>query len=417
MYKSIELPLNKSILNRYLVLSYLYGNLPNLKFDESTPDDVTLLYDILKKNIPEYNNCKNAGTVFRFILAVAALFDKQRIIAGSERMNLRPCKDLVDSLTQLGAKIEYIDEEGFPPVKIISPIPTDSNNYPNTISIKSDVSSQFVSAIMMIAPALKHELNIKLEGNIASLPYIIMTSKVMTALGLTNVINDDIITILPQKENLLLNDFHVERDWSAVAFWVTILSAHEEGRIELKELSTNSIQGDKIVLDYLQYFGINYSEENGSIVLSKSKKTPLSKSRELPKNNPPNHLTISLKDTPDLFPPLAVAFALNNIEVILFGLENLKWKESDRVTAVIENLKKLSYNIEQLSHNNIAIHKSSVDITNIKDNIILNTHDDHRIAMAFAIFEKLNQNIKIDNWECVGKSYPGFKYEWLKCWR
>ena len=399
--KSIELPLNKSILNRYLVLKYLYDALPSTNFDNNIPEDTILLYNILKEDIPEYCNCDNAGTVLRFVMAIAAVSGKNVWIGGSKRMHTRPCKDLVDALRQLGAKIEYIIDEGCPPVETFNTINT--NNYPRTITCNTDTSSQFVSAIMMIAPRFSNGLRIELVGQNVSFPYIEMTSKMMNAAGLVNVIEDNIISIAPRTEDFAFGNIMFERDWSAAAFWITILSGLDEGRIALNGLTTNSIQGDKAILDYLPYLGIDYTEENGSIILSKSKEKLHQSSKQL--------LNINLINTPDLFPPLAVAFALSNIDVHYSGLDNLIHKESNRIEAVLENLELLSYKTDKISDSEIIIFGSDNDISEINSAITINTHKDHRIAMAFAIFEYLNKNIRIDDRNCVKKSYPAFFFE------
>ena len=399
--KSIELPLNKSILNRYLVLKYLYDVLPSTNFDNNIPEDTILLYNILKEDIPEYCNCDNAGTVLRFVMAIAAVSGKSVWIGGSKRMHSRPCKDLVDALRQLGAKIEYIIDEGFPPVETFAPI--NKNQYPQTITCKSDTSSQFITAIMMIAPLLPKGLKIIFEGRNVSFPYIMMTSEMMNAAGLANVVDENTITIAPRENDFVLKEIVFEKDWSAAAFWITILSGLDEGRIALNGLTTNSIQGDKAVLDYLPYLGIDYTEENGSIILSKSKDKLHQSSKQL--------LNINLINTPDLFPPLAVAFALSNIDVRYSGLDNLIHKESNRIEAVLEDLELLSYKTDKISDSEIIIFGSDNDISAIDSAITINTHKDHRIAMAFAIFEYLNKNIRIDDRNCVRKSYPAFFFE------
>ncbi|MDR2083836.1 MAG: hypothetical protein LBP67_02430 [Bacteroidales bacterium] len=401
--ESIDLPINKSILNRYLILKYLYDDLSNVSLDSGTPDDSILLYNILKEDIPDFCNCMNAGTVFRFILAVSSLSGKSRIIDGSERMRERPCKDLVDSLELLGAKIEYLDKVGYPPVRIISPI--NLNNYPETIFVKSDISSQFVSAIMMIAPLLPLGLNIELCEQNVSHSYIVMTSEIMNNVGLKTVFNDNLIYVLSQTDKVMFDDFIFEKDWSAAAFWVTILSAFEKGSVELKGLTTKSVQGDKVILDYLHYLNIDYIENDNSIILSKSGIRIIEK--------PDKVVKIDLKNSPDLFPPLAVAFALSDVEVHFTGLNNLIWKESNRIVSVLDNLKLLSYDVVQLSDDDVIIYRSINDISNINKKIMIKTHDDHRIAMAFAVFEYLNDNIEIDNMDCVTKSYPGFSVGFL----
>ncbi|MDL2240083.1 hypothetical protein LJC69_00490 [Bacteroidales bacterium OttesenSCG-928-K22] len=394
---SIELPVCKSIINRFLVLKYLYHNLEDIIIDENMADDCILLYNILKENIPQYCNCKNAGTVFRFILAVSALENTQRIISGSNRMYQRSCKDLVDALRKLGAEIEYMEKDGYPPIKIISPV--DKINYPKDIAINSKVSSQFISAIMMIAPMLTDGLTINLGRDNVSYSYIEMTSRTMNIIGLKNVIKNNFIYIQAVHENINFKDFPFERDWSSAAFWVTILSAYEKGEVIFEDLKIDSMQGDEKLLDYLPLLNIDYKVKDNSIILFKN----------AVKNNDQNEIiNINLKDQPDLFPALAVAFTINNIPIKINGLAHTRWKESDRLYVVIENLKLLNYNVEVISEDEILINKCDNHISNIKEKVFINSYNDHRIAMSFAIFEHLNNNIIITDKESARKSYPDF---------
>ncbi|MGI6719102.1 MAG: hypothetical protein ACOX4D_08245 [Bacteroidales bacterium] len=396
----VNLPLNKSIFNRYLILSYLYNhkNLPIVK--EDYPDDIKLLNQILIDDIPEICDCDNAGTALRFLLSVVSIQKENTILTGNSRMMLRPIDGLVNALEELGAKIEFIKNTNYPPIKVLKTISLkDINNIPNSIKINDTKSSQFVSSIMMIAPKFNKEFVIDFNDNIGSFEYIKMTSKLMNSIGLKNKITKNKIRILPIKNPLNFDEKLIENDWSAASFFYTILLAYKQGNITLENLNKNSIQGDKAIMDIMLNFGIKSIQSGNNIIISKDEKTILK-----------DVIKIDVSNCPDLAPPIAVSSVISNIETYIYGIENLKYKESDRIFSICNNIKKLNFKVEK-KDNFIHIYKNeNKNVWNeLKEkNIIIETENDHRIAMAFAVFENLFENIKLDDKKCVSKSFPNF---------
>lgn len=396
----VKLPLNKSIFNRYLILSYLYNhkNLPIVK--EDYPDDIKLLNQILIDDIPEICDCDNAGTALRFLLSVVSIQKENTILTGNSRMMLRPIDGLVNALEELGAKIEFIKNTNYPPIKVLKTISLkDINNIPNSIKINDTKSSQFVSSIMMIAPKFNKEFVIDFNDNIGSFEYIKMTSKLMNSIGLKNKITKNKIRILPIKNPLNFDEKLIENDWSAASFFYTILLAYKQGNITLENLNKNSIQGDKAIMDIMLNFGIKSIQSGNNIIISKDEKTILK-----------DVIKIDVSNCPDLAPPIAVSSVISNIETYIYGIENLKYKESDRIFSICNNIKKLNFKVEK-KDNFIHIYKNeNKNVWNeLKEkNIIIETENDHRIAMAFAVFENLFENIKLDDKKCVSKSFPNF---------
>lgn len=396
----VNLPPNKSIFNRYLILSYLYNNkkLPIVK--DYYPDDITLLNKLLKNEIPDVCNCDNAGTVLRFLLSVVSIQKENTILTGSNRMMLRPIDGLVNALTTLGAKIEYLGNKNYPPIKVIKTIDlNNTNNIPNKIKIRDTKSSQFISSLMMISPKFNKEITIEFENNIGSFEYINMTSKLMNAIGLNNNITNNKVTILPIQENIIFNEKLIENDWSAASFFYTILLAYKNGEITFIDLHKDSIQGDKAIINIMHNFGIKTIQNNNNITIKKENNYLIEKT-----------IKVDISNCPDLAPPIAVASIISNVETYIYGIENLKYKESNRILSICNNIKKLNFDVE-VSNNFIHIfkNKDKYIFDKLKEKeITIETENDHRIAMAFAIFEKEFENIKLDNKSCVSKSFPNF---------
>ncbi|MCK9301755.1 MAG: hypothetical protein PHU62_02300 [Bacteroidales bacterium] len=389
--KEVEVPLNKSIFNRLLILNYLYGN-EKLMLPTNAPDDVVLLYGLLQENIPEVCYCDNAGSVLRFILSVAALQNKGTLITGSSRMKQRPVKELVTMLKNLGSEIEYTENQGFPPVIIKKRLNLDKR----ILDIGATASSQFISSLMMIGGKLSNGLTINMKCKPPSYTYICMTASMMNKIGLPTSVTENQITVSHADEKIDIKNIDLEYDWSAAAFWYALLSCYNEGKIKIKNLYLSNLQGDCIISSYMKNYNIVTTAVEDGIIIEKKATGPKA-----------NNLWFNLIDTPDLAPAIAVAAAINNITTTLCGLENLKWKESDRFKLIISNLNSLGYKVEATSDNMITVYQNKNDLDKI-ENLTIITGNDHRIAMAFSIFEKINRNIKLDNYDCVSKSYPDF---------
>lgn len=384
---SIDLPTSKSISNRALILNALLKNKIRL-IDLSLADDTQLMSKALLSNGNTFQ-VYNAGTCMRFLTAYFSIFPKSNTtLICDERMKERPIKDLVNSLVSLGAEIEYIENVGFPPIKIIG-----KSLIGKLIHIDASKSSQFVTALMLIAPFVKNGLKIQLNGSIASFQYIKMTSLLMNQFGLTCVVSNNLIVINEFSNTSNINEYVIEKDWSAAAFWYLIVCINPTLNITLNKLPLNSIQGDNITAQYFAKLGVSSIQNKDGI--------------EIFKENPTNeNLNFDLINCIDLAPALSVACAVLNINTNITGLENLKIKESNRLIAIVDELNKLGYNIERFN-DSIKIVKIFNPIDYSKS-ITINTYNDHRIAMAFAPLAMLFENLKMNDIAVVSKSYPTF---------
>jgi 3-phosphoshikimate 1-carboxyvinyltransferase len=321
IHLEIKLPASKSISNRALILdalAYSPYEIENL----AICDDTTVLVEALDSNSTSFD-IGAAGTSMRFLTAFLSKTVGEWIITGSERMKQRPIKLLVDALNQLGARIEYIENEGFPPLRIFG-----SALMGGEIKLKGNVSSQYISALMMIAPNMQNGLKITLEGKIISKPYIQMTMRMMEEYGVDVDFTDNIISIEPQEYQPV--PYKVESDWSAASYWYQILSLVNAGGIYLKGLFENSYQGDSKVAELYEQLGVKTSFLDGGALLS-------------PTGNFTSKMEYDFTDQPDLTQTLAVTCCLKGIPFNFSGLESLKIKETDRIAALINELGKLGF--------------------------------------------------------------------------
>ncbi len=382
----IQLPASKSISNRALILNALLNNKIILN-ELSLSDDTQLMLSVLSNENHEVN-LDNAGTCMRFLTAYFACKANKNIsLLCSERMMQRPIKELVDALRNLGANINYLSNENFPPLKI-----NGKKLKGNSINIDASESSQYITALMLIAPFIENGIFIHLTGNIASFDYIKMTALLMNELGLSVSITNDSIIIKPYLDEPIVSDFTIEKDWSSAAFWYLIAALNPELSIHLIHLSKTSIQGDHIIFKVFEKLGISTSETMDGLVIFKEKITE-------------NFLEFDLINAIDLAPALCVACAALNINATISGLQNLKIKESNRLLAIVTELNKFGFAVSN-SDDKIMIRQTN----NIDYNqpILINTYRDHRIAMAFAPLAMLFNQLKIDDTKSVSKSYPHF---------
>ncbi len=380
----IKITGSKSESNRLLILQALY---PNINIENlSNSDDTKTLQQALKKTNGEVN-IHHAGTAMRFLTAYfSSLAGANVILTGSERMQQRPIKILVDALKQLGAEIEYLGEEGFPPLKIIG-----KNITKNQVEIEANVSSQFISALMLIGSNLPNGLNIQLKGEITSIPYIEMTLQLLQKVGMAGVFSENLITI-PSTLHLDKQTIYVESDWSSASYYFSAVSLHKNLTVTLSNYFRDSLQGDSAVVDIYKELGVEtkFNSAENSITLSKNNK-PL-----------PKKIELDLNKTPDIAQTIAVTCFGLKIECILKGLHTLKIKETDRLQALKTELTKLGGKIS-ITSNSLYLETSEV----IEKNIAIDTYQDHRMAMAFAPLAFLTP-ISINNAEVVTKSYPTF---------
>ncbi|HEY5498974.1 MAG TPA: 3-phosphoshikimate 1-carboxyvinyltransferase [Bacteroidales bacterium] len=378
----ISLPASKSISNRALILdalSYSPYDIENL----ADCDDTNVLVSALDSNSTTFD-IGAAGTTMRFLTAFLSKTVGEWVITGSERMKQRPIKLLVDALNGLGARIEYLENDGYPPLKIVG-----SALVGGEIHLKGNVSSQYISALMMIAPCMLKGLKIVLEGKIISRPYINMTMQMMDEYGIDVDFLGNVIQIEPQEYQPI--PYKVESDWSAASYWYEILSLVGKGGVFLKGLGENSYQGDSKVADLFEQLGVKTSYMEDGVLLS-------------PNGELTTRMEYDFTDEPDLTQTFAVTCCLKGIPFKFSGLETLKIKETDRIAALINELAKLGYVVYEPAESQLAWDGERCEPAST---ISIATYHDHRMAMAFAP-AALVTPIIVENPQVVTKSYPGF---------
>ena len=386
----IQITGSKSESNRLLILQKLFGNIEIKNISNS--QDTNLLQKALNSD-EKTIDIHHAGTAMRFLTSFFAVQEGvEKILTGSERMKQRPIKPLVEALKELGADIEYLENEGFPPLKIKG-----KKLEKNFVEIPADISSQFITSLILVGGKLENGLTIKLLGKITSKPYIEMTLKLLSEIsGKSITLKDKTIQIPNIKTQKTA--FTVESDWSSASYFYSF-SALNRQKITLKNFNKNSLQGDsKITEIYSQFFGIDtiFNENQQEITLIPKKNFSL-----------PQSIQLNMNDCPDIAQTVCVTAAALKIPFEIGGLATLKIKETDRLSALQNELKKIGCGTE-ITDSSIK----SVLYTNPQKNISIVTYGDHRMAMAFAPYS-LIQEIEIQNPEVVEKSFPDF-WEFVK---
>ncbi len=385
---TIQLPASKSISNRVLIIHALcHGENSLLNLSEC--DDTNVMIQALSK-MPDEINIQAAGTAMRFLTAYLSIQDGTHVITGTERMQHRPIEILVEALRSLGAHIDYMKKEGFPPLRIEG---QSEGNWKDVIQLPGNVSSQYVSALMMIAPYLPKGLTIKLTGNVVSRPYIQLTLEIMREHGAkAEWIGENLITIAPHPYQDI--PYIVENDWSAASYWYEIaaLASSSETEIVLPQLYKHSYQGDSEVIWIFEQLGI-YTSFNPDNSISIKRFQPS-----------PTHFEYDFVNQPDLAQTLVVTCAMLNIPFYFTGLQSLKIKETDRITALIHEMKKLGYVLKEES-GSILFWEGERCEASLEP---IDTYEDHRMAMAFAPASLIVPNLQINHPEVVSKSYPRY---------
>ncbi len=387
---SIKITGSKSETNRLLLLQALY---PNLVLDNtSNSDDSEVMLKALQNSQLLTPNSQlidvhHAGTAMRFLTAYFSIQEeKEVVLTGSSRMKERPIKILVDALNQLGAEISYEENEGFPPIRIKGKKLTQ-----NKVSLPANVSSQYISALLLIAPKLENGLELTLEGEITSVPYIKMTLALLNEIGVKTSFVGNKISVKPQF-TIHNSQFTIESDWSSASYWYSIVALSEIGtQISLSSYKKNSLQGDSALANIYQDFGVEtvFNEDN-SITISKTKNHQLS------------IVNYELNNCPDIAQTITVTCFGLGIGCDLTGLHTLKIKETDRLEALKIELTKLGATIS-VTNESLTLVASN----HINENIAIDTYQDHRMAMAFAPLA-LKISLTINQAEVVSKSYPDF---------
>ena len=384
IYGSIDLESSKSISNRLLIIKEFCKTKFDIK-NLSDAKDTKILSKILKEfNTQKKINCEDAGTALRFVVACLATKNGNWIVSGSKRMHKRPIKPLVDCLVNLGASINYLEKEGFPPLEIRG-----NKLVGGKLSITGDVSSQFISALLMIAPTIEGGLTLEITSKVLSKPYIDMTLDLMSEFGIESSLGNNLIKV--KQQSYLGKKISVENDWSGASFWYSFVALSKNANIEIPFLKKKSLQGDSIVSNVYSKLGVNTEFKENSILLTK-------------KNVVEKALELDLSNYPDLGLPIIVTCAGLGIKANLKGLESLKIKESNRLECIKKELEKFNV-ISSISNSSIEIEKNQ-KIVNPKS--IIECHNDHRIAMSIAPLCMKVDYVKFDDKEVVKKSYPKF---------
>ena len=381
---SVKLPASKSICNRALILnalSYSPYDIQNL----SDCDDTEVMVKALNSNERDFD-IKAAGTTMRFLTAFLSKVVGEWTITGTERMKNRPIKILVDALNALGAKIEYMEKEGYPPLRIFG-----SALQGGEISLAGGVSSQYISALLMIAPLMENGLTLHLEGNIISKPYINLTLQLMAQYGVKAEWNGSTIKVRPQEYNPI--PFTVESDWSAASYWYAMMALSRNAEIELLGLFKNSLQGDSAGAKLFAQLGVGTTFTERGVLLRRN-------------GNSVKKLNYNFVNEPDLAQTFVVACVLMNTPFRFTGLQSLKIKETDRIEALKTELRKLGY---LLTDSNDSILEWNGERCEPEEHPVIATYEDHRMAMAFAPAALVRpEGIEIADPEVVSKSYPHF---------
>lgn len=381
---SVQLPASKSICNRALILnalSYSPYEIQNL----SDCDDTDVMVKALNSNDSHFD-VKAAGTAMRFLTASLSKVVGEWTITGTERMKNRPIRILVDALNAVGAKIEYLEKEGFPPLRIMG-----SALQGGEISLDGGVSSQYISALLMIAPLMEKGLTLLLQGKVISKPYIHLTLQLMKQYGVESEWVGSTIKVAPQSYRPL--PYTVESDWSAASYWYEMMALSQQAEIELKGLFKESLQGDAAGAKLFAQLGVATDYKAGGVVLRKN-------------GNVCQKLIYDFVNEPDLAQTFVTTCAFMNIPFRFTGLQSLKIKETDRIEALKCELRKLGY---VLTDTNGSILEWNGERCEPEAHPVITTYEDHRMAMAFAPASLVSkEGIEIAHPEVVSKSYPHF---------
>jgi 3-phosphoshikimate 1-carboxyvinyltransferase len=401
----IKITGSKSETNRLLLLQALY---PNISLENtSNSDDSEVMSSALSTNNQQLTTANqiidihHAGTAMRFLTAYFASQENRIVtLTGSSRMKERPIKILVEALQQLGAKIDYLENEGFPPIKI-----TGQKLINNKVSLPANVSSQYISALLLIAPKLQNGLELTLIGEITSVPYIKMTLNLLQEIGVETAFIGNIISVKPNTQNAIPKTQTVESDWSSASYFYSIIALSEVGsQITLSSYKQSSLQGDSALVEIYKKLGVETQFDENKMTLVKQLNFKLYPSV----SEQAQTLNLDLNNTPDIAQTIVVTCLGLGIGCHLTGLHTLKIKETDRLEALKTELSKLGASI---SVTNESLTLAPSNKLNPNQNIV--TYNDHRMAMAFAPLA-LKTNINIENAEVVSKSYPDFWNDLIK---
>jgi len=388
---SIKLTSSKSESNRALIIKALCKENFEIKNIATAHDTKTLqkVLGSINAGDKEIIDVGPAGTVMRFLTAYLAAVPGEYSISGTDRMHERPIGILVDALRQLGADITYTETEGFPPLKIHGKILKGG-----TVEVDGSVSSQFISALLLIVPELQNGLVIKFNGRVTSRPYINMTLKMLEEFRVYGHWHDNMISVSKQNYHIKSDEgyaYHVEGDWSSASYWYAFAALADEVDFTIKGLKYPSLQGDAIIADLFTFFGVKTEYTDDGVHLSKIKVKD-------------EHFGFDFSDCPDVAQTAAVVVAALEIPSLFNGLYTLSIKETDRIKALKNELKKIGVDVAILNESSIKIIPTNL----VRSEVHIKTYDDHRMAMAFSALAMKFDSVIIEHPEVVRKSYPEF---------
>ncbi|MGM5468694.1 3-phosphoshikimate 1-carboxyvinyltransferase [Flavobacteriaceae bacterium LMO-SS05] len=382
---SITITGSKSESNRLLLLQALYPGI-SIKNCSNSDDSEVMNHALHTKS--DRIDIHHAGTAMRFLTAYFATQEgREVILTGSQRMKERPIQILVEALSQLGADITYLETQGCPPLKIIGQKLTTSK-----VTLKANVSSQYISALLLIASKLENGLELTLDGDITSIPYIKMTLSLLDKIGVESSFVGQVITVKPTTHNPKPITLVVESDWSSASYFYSMVALSELGtEITLSSYQQNSLQGDSVLAELYTCFGVETSYNSNKISIRKTSSI-----------NQQTPIEFDLSNAPDIAQTIAVTCLGLGLECHLIGLHTLKIKETDRLEALKAEIEKFGAQVEITDR---SLHV--LPINQLKNNPTIATYNDHRMAMAFAPLA-LKTNFKIEDANVVSKSYPSF---------
>ncbi|MBB6126058.1 3-phosphoshikimate 1-carboxyvinyltransferase [Mucilaginibacter lappiensis] len=405
---TVHLTGSKSECNRALVIEALSNGKVKVE-NISDAADAVLLADILRSSESEVLSLESkvlsqkskdldlgtqdsrlvnigpAGTAMRFLTAYFAIQDNEVILTGSQRMKERPIGILVDALRELGAHIDYEEKEGYPPIKLKGSFGQQTSK----ISIKGNISSQYITALLLIAARLPFGLELHIEGELTSRPYVEMTLAMLDTAGIQHQWLDNVISITNQE--FTTTSIHVEPDWSAASYWYAIAALADQADLFLTGLTPYSLQGDSVITEIMANFGITSQFKDSGVHLTKEAKPIVRK-------------IFDLKECPDLAQTIIVVCAILGHEATFTGLETLKIKETDRILALQIELAKMGVKLIEKGQ----VYKLDCSEKFIPERVFINTYHDHRMAMAFAPLALIIPQLEFENGPVVDKSYPAF---------
>lgn len=378
-----KLSSSKSISNRALILKALSGNQSTVSNLSDARD--TVLMTNLVGSTDKIIDVMDAGTTMRFLTAYFTLTNQNKILTGTARMKERPIGILVDALRTLGAQISYLEKEGFPPIETKG----FTQQKTEMLSIPGNISSQYISALMMVAPTLPQGLTLSLTGKIGSVPYIEMTAALMEQFGVKPEIDFTAQTIRVAPASYKTSHVIVEADWSAISYWYGFTALAEKAEITLPNVSSKSMQGDRVIAILMEKLGVQSTFKNNQLILTKQKAEA--------------NLVWDFKDCPDLAQTVVPVCAVKGITGTFTGLESLRIKETDRIAALQNEIAKVGATLTEPETGKWILTPGKIPTSEIT----IDTYHDHRMAMGFAPWATLT-DLKINDPSVVNKSYPGF---------